>query len=151
MIKFAFAIKYCFTHLLFQALIVFGVLIYIHSVFAQASINCLEHVEATWPRDGILRVEILRNVSTDYDINQSYQKEYSDIDAKFSGREGFTADDIFGLSGSNGTDSWFSNLMKQVLPQSMTKGNLLLFSSMLAVQIVLVLFCTVLNYCNALF
>ena len=124
-------------------MIVFGVLIYIHSVFAQASINCLEHVESTWPRDGILRVEILRNVSTDYDINQSYQKEYSDIDAKLSGREAFNADDIFGLSGSNGTESWFSNLMKQVLPQSMTKGNLLQFSPMLAVQAVQVLFCTV--------
>ena len=39
--------------------------------------NCLSEIQATWPRDGILRVEIVNNVTSDYGIKQSYEKEYS--------------------------------------------------------------------------
>lgn len=41
--------------------------------------NCLEHVQDIWPRDGILRVEIVRNAPENYTILHSYKKEYSDI------------------------------------------------------------------------
>ena len=57
---------------------VLGILVYIHVVFARAPINCLEHVHHKWPRHGILRVEIVKNASDDYNIISSYEKEYSD-------------------------------------------------------------------------
>ena len=79
--NFVFFKSWCFKHrLLFQACIVLFVLAYIHIVFARAPIHCLQHVQDTWPRNGILRVEIVKNVSPDYTIAKSYEKEYSDID-----------------------------------------------------------------------
>lgn len=33
-------------------------LVYIHLVFSHGPITCLQHVKDTWPREGILRVEI---------------------------------------------------------------------------------------------
>ncbi|KAH9494727.1 hypothetical protein Btru_017732 [Bulinus truncatus] len=65
--------------LLMKALFVLGILVYIHAVFAKAPMNCLEHVQEIWPRDGILRVEIMRNVPENYSLLNSYRKEYSDI------------------------------------------------------------------------
>lgn len=40
-------------------------LIYLHIAFIRTPINCLDEVKNEWPRDGILRVEIL------YDQSQS--------------------------------------------------------------------------------
>ena len=57
------------------------VLIYIHIVFARSPINCLDGVQQSWPRSGILRVEIVKNASDDYSILNSYEKEYSQYDA----------------------------------------------------------------------
>ena len=57
-----------------------GVLIYIHVVFARSPINCLQNVQKTWPRNGILRVEIVKNASDDYNIYESYEKEYSEYE-----------------------------------------------------------------------
>lgn len=53
----------------------FFVLAYIHIVFSRAPTNCLEHIRDEWPRDGILRVEILKNGGDDYNIEKSYAKE----------------------------------------------------------------------------
>ena len=50
-------------------------LIYIHIVFARNPVHCLEHVKDTWPRDGILRVEIMREAPEGYGVAQSYEKE----------------------------------------------------------------------------
>lgn len=61
--------------ILSQAILAFFVLIYIHTVFSRAPTNCLEHIRDDWPRDGILRVEILRNPSNDYTVENSYAKE----------------------------------------------------------------------------
>ncbi|XP_018056009.1 PREDICTED: membralin, partial [Atta colombica] len=58
-----------------QAILAFFVLAYIHIVFSRAPTNCLEHIRDEWPRDGILRVEILRNGGEDYSIEKSYAKE----------------------------------------------------------------------------
>lgn len=60
---------------LLQAILAFFVLAYIHIVFSRAPTNCLEHIRDEWPRDGILRVEILRNADDDYSIEESYAKE----------------------------------------------------------------------------
>ncbi len=56
------------------------VLIYIHIVFARSPINCLEDIQKSWPRNGILRVEIVKNASDDYSILNSYEKEYSQFE-----------------------------------------------------------------------
>ncbi|KAJ8717844.1 hypothetical protein PYW07_005774 [Mythimna separata] len=60
---------------LLKALVAFFVLAYIHIAFSRTPTTCLNHVKDSWPRDGILRVEILRNPSMDYTIEQSYAKE----------------------------------------------------------------------------
>ncbi|KAJ0174170.1 hypothetical protein K1T71_010316 [Dendrolimus kikuchii] len=60
---------------LLKALIAFFVLAYIHIAFSRTPTTCLNHVKDSWPRDGILRVEILRNPAQDYSIEQSYAKE----------------------------------------------------------------------------
>lgn len=69
--------------ILLKALIVMGILAYIHLVFARTPINCLQHVQKDWPRHGILRVEIVRNASENYSIINSYEKEYSDFNIHF--------------------------------------------------------------------
>ena len=99
-----------------QAIAVFGVLVYIHAVFASASINCLEDVQDAWPRDGILRVEILRNATDNYGINQSYEKEYSDrtMDGVFA-QEMLNPGQIFDISDMNGTESIFGVTADQVI------------------------------------
>ena len=53
---------------------------YIHVVFARSPINCLQSIQKTWPRNGILRVEIVKNASEDYNIFKSYEKEYSEYE-----------------------------------------------------------------------
>lgn len=60
---------------LLKALLAFFVLAYIHIAFSRTPTTCLNHVKDSWPRDGILRVEILRNPAQDYTIEQSYAKE----------------------------------------------------------------------------
>lgn len=61
--------------ILLKAITAFFVLAYIHVAFSRTPTTCLEHVRDQWPRDGILRVEILRNAAQDYNIEQSYAKE----------------------------------------------------------------------------
>ncbi|GLH10174.1 Uncharacterized protein GBIM_15139 [Gryllus bimaculatus] len=61
--------------ILLKAITAFFVLAYIHIVFSRTPTNCLEHIKDDWPREGILRVEILRNGAEDYNIEKSYAKE----------------------------------------------------------------------------
>ncbi|EFA06285.2 hypothetical protein TcasGA2_TC009151 [Tribolium castaneum] len=61
--------------ILIKAIAAFFVLVYIHTAFSKTPTTCLQHVKDTWPRDGILRVEIVRNVGQDYNIEQSYARE----------------------------------------------------------------------------
>lgn len=47
--------------MLLKALTAFFILVYIHISYSQTPATCLEHLKIEgWPRDGILRVEILR-------------------------------------------------------------------------------------------
>ena len=85
---------------LLLALSSFGLLSYLHVVFNRNPINCLAPIQDKWPRDGILRVEIVHNASTyyimsydtptvllnhndqndyivNYSLRESYEKEYS--------------------------------------------------------------------------
>uniref|UniRef100_A0A7G3A9M4 Putative conserved plasma membrane protein n=1 Tax=Lutzomyia longipalpis TaxID=7200 RepID=A0A7G3A9M4_LUTLO len=47
--------------MLLKALMALFILVYIHITFSQTPATCLEHVKNEWPRDGILRVEIIKN------------------------------------------------------------------------------------------
>ena len=67
----------------------FGLLSYLHVVFNRNPINCLAPIQDKWPREGILRVEIVHNSSSfylmshdaannhSYSLKDSYEKEYS--------------------------------------------------------------------------
>lgn len=44
-------------------------------MFSLSPTTCLDHVKNDWPRNGVLRVEVLRNGEDNYDIEQSYAKE----------------------------------------------------------------------------
>jgi len=66
--------------ILVKALLVLFMLVYIHLVFAKQPMACLDRVKDTWPKDGILRVEIVRNLSDDYSLMSSYEKEYTEFD-----------------------------------------------------------------------
>ncbi|XP_044745946.1 membralin [Coccinella septempunctata] len=61
--------------ILLQALCSFFILVYIHIAFSRTS-SCLQNVKEVWPRDGILRVEIMTNPSPDYNIEHSYAREH---------------------------------------------------------------------------
>ncbi|KAK7065336.1 hypothetical protein SK128_021849 [Halocaridina rubra] len=92
--------------ILIKALTTLFLLIYIHLAFTRAPITCLDHIREDWPRDGILRVEVIRNPSEDYSVEQSYEKEErlqqrqleflgalgSDIDMLFGGGEPIVTD-----------------------------------------------------------
>lgn len=58
---------------------VLSILFYIHIVFARTPINCLSGVADSWPRHGILRVEIVRNASENYSIINSYEKVTKEV------------------------------------------------------------------------
>jgi len=62
-----------------QALLLLFILVYVHIAFARGPSNCLQSVEKDWPRNGILRVEIVRNVPENYTILNSYRKEYHNL------------------------------------------------------------------------
>jgi len=49
-------------------------LTYIHMAFVREPVDCLHHVHGVWPKDGVLRVEILKNASEDYSLLDSYKK-----------------------------------------------------------------------------
>lgn len=84
--------------ILIKAIGAFFVLVYIHMAFTKSPVTCLDHIKNTWPRDGILRVEILRNAGQDYNIEQSYAKEQKLKHEKvedFSSMLGFVVRDGF--------------------------------------------------------
>ncbi len=63
------------TLVLVKAVLCFFMLVYVHMVFSRRPVQCLEHVKDSWPRDGILRVEIMREPPSGYSIHHSYEKE----------------------------------------------------------------------------
>ncbi|ODM98515.1 Membralin [Orchesella cincta] len=61
--------------LLMQSIVLLFLLCYIHIVYTRTPITCLNQYKDSWPRDGILRVEITSDAGDDYDIQKSYEKE----------------------------------------------------------------------------
>ena len=55
----------------------FFVLVYIHMIFSRTPATCLDHVRDTWPRDGILRVEVVKE-AYDYNVPERYGKGGND-------------------------------------------------------------------------
>uniref|UniRef100_T1PKR6 Tumor-associated protein n=1 Tax=Musca domestica TaxID=7370 RepID=T1PKR6_MUSDO len=75
------ALEYFF---LAKALLFFSALVYIHMSFIKNPATCLEHVQ-DWPRDGVLRVEVIPNLDKRmelYEESQVYERNmrklYSD-------------------------------------------------------------------------
>lgn len=63
--------------MLLKAVGAFFILVYIHITFSQTPATCLDHIKNEWPRDGILRVEILRNSQG---IKQTKENQIEDTD-----------------------------------------------------------------------
>jgi len=64
---------------------------YVHFAFTRQPANCLTHLTAQhrdWLRDGIVRVEVIRNALPNYTLMDSYHKE-------FAGLKGDLYDDSF--------------------------------------------------------
>jgi hypothetical protein len=54
-----------------------GLLIYLHVIFNQKPVTCLSHLHDSWPRQGVIRVELfLEPPPKDYNLQQSYAKEF---------------------------------------------------------------------------
>ncbi|XP_017768215.1 PREDICTED: membralin isoform X2 [Nicrophorus vespilloides] len=84
--------------MLMKAICAFFVLVYIHVSFSKTPATCLQHVENTWPKDGILRVVIVKNPHDDYNLEHSYAKEMKlkqEMVVDFSGVLGFLVRDGF--------------------------------------------------------
>ncbi|XP_066157398.1 membralin isoform X1 [Euwallacea fornicatus] len=60
---------------LIKAFMAFFVLVYIHLSFSKTANTCLDNVVSNWPKDGILRVEIISNMEDGYSLKDSYAKE----------------------------------------------------------------------------
>ena len=57
-----------------------ALLTYVHYAFTHHPINCLKHLTAVhhdWLRDGIVRVEVIRNAPSNYTLMDSYHKEFA--------------------------------------------------------------------------
>lgn len=71
-------------YLILQAMCSFFILAYIHIIFSRTPATCLESVRSTWPRDGILRVEIVKTDQKGASvIHNSFQTDY--FNSLFSG------------------------------------------------------------------
>ncbi|XP_046810172.1 uncharacterized protein LOC111688007 [Lucilia cuprina] len=57
---------------LIKALLFFSALVYIHMSFIKNPATCLEHVQ-DWPRDGVLRVEVIPNLDKRLEIYEKNQ------------------------------------------------------------------------------
>lgn len=49
--------------MLIKAITALSMLVYVHLTLSRTPPTCLQHVKDTWPKDGILRVEIIRNAA----------------------------------------------------------------------------------------
>jgi len=61
--------------LLMQSILLLLVLAYIHLVYTRTPITCLGDYKDSWPKNGVLRVEITSEPPPDYDLIKSYAKE----------------------------------------------------------------------------
>ncbi|KAL5239416.1 hypothetical protein ACI65C_006826 [Semiaphis heraclei] len=72
---------------LLEAVMSFFVLVYVHMNFSRMPANCLDHVKDVWPRDGILRVEVIRSsqrshaeqigtINELFTVKKSYERQY---------------------------------------------------------------------------
>jgi len=52
---------------IFQAIFFLMILIYVHGSFSHKPATCLDHVKKIWPKDGVLRVEIVKNSSVPFE------------------------------------------------------------------------------------
>lgn len=84
--------------ILIKAILAFFILMYIHLAFTKAPVTCLDDIKNTWPRDGILRVEVLTNPEVGYSLGRSFSKNHKikpDKVEDFTSFLGFVVRDTF--------------------------------------------------------
>lgn len=57
------------------AIISFGLLVHLHMAFIREPLTCLDHIKDTWPRNGILRVQINGNPLEDGPIRLASEEQ----------------------------------------------------------------------------
>lgn len=78
------------------------ILAYLHVAFIRTPINCLENVQADWPKDGILRVEIVSDPEALAANRQMRGKiPVNIVDYMISDDDGDSADDLLAISGNS--------------------------------------------------
>lgn len=87
-------------------------LLYIHIIFSRTPITCLDHIKSSWPRHGIVRIDITRSGQgntlehQDYLLQHSYAKEQ-----RIHQREQFEYQSVFGFWGGPHQRSNFSTVV----------------------------------------
>lgn len=72
---------------------------YLHVVFNQKPVTCLSHLQDTWPRQGVLRVELFFEPPPEgYNLQQSYAKEFQHN--HYQNQEEITSDDELSITSS---------------------------------------------------
>lgn len=83
--------------MLLKAIGAFFILVYIHIIYSQSPATCLAHIKNDWPRDGILRVEILKNgaqLKTPKVIKNYYADDNGDLTVlRSNSKDGFVSID----------------------------------------------------------
>ena len=83
--------------LLVQSISLLFMLGYIHVAYTRSPITCLADYKNSWPRDGILRVEITTESAPEYDLKKSYEKEERLRQRAASSQMGHYSDDFLSM------------------------------------------------------
>ncbi|PIO61831.1 hypothetical protein TELCIR_16632, partial [Teladorsagia circumcincta] len=70
-----------------HALCLLFTLLFVHLMFTRSSATCLDHIRETWPRDGVIRLEVVHNLRTlEYKENwiNWYKNERSHMTCSFN-------------------------------------------------------------------
>ncbi|VDL74406.1 unnamed protein product [Nippostrongylus brasiliensis] len=71
----------------FQALCLLFTLLFVHLMFTRSSATCLDHIRDSWPRNGVVRLEVVHNLQTlEYKENwiNWYKTERSQMTCSFN-------------------------------------------------------------------
>ncbi|KAL6737658.1 hypothetical protein Aduo_011284 [Ancylostoma duodenale] len=72
---------------LFIALSLLSTLLFVHLMFTRSSTTCLDHIKDSWPRDGVVRLEVVHNLRMlEYKENwiNWYKNEWSQMTCSFN-------------------------------------------------------------------
>ena len=92
-----------------------SLLVYLHLVFNQQPIGCLSHLHETWPRHGVLRLELFLETPPDsYDLRQSYAREYQYSSLQSDGNASIVETNVSDSTAENQT----ALILESIVPES---------------------------------